>query len=247
MENSKNIDRVELAKLCQKAENKFIGVNCGIMDQFSVALGKRNSAVLLDCNTLFYEYVPVNLENYSLVIMNTNKKRELADSKYNERRQQCEEALSCINSNKDVGLINLCQASLQDIDKYVNDEIIKKRAIHVVTENERVKNAVNVLKGGNIKAFGELMNKSNESLRENYEVTGFYLDTIVKEALKFQGCIGARMTGAGFGGCAIALVEKEKIDFFKKSVSEGYKEIAGIEPEFYVSCIGNGVSLVSKE
>lgn len=246
-EKGEPIDRVELSKMCQKVENKFIGVNCGIMDQFSVALGKKNNAIVLDCNTLFYEYAPMNLHQYLLVIMNTNKKRELAESKYNERRQQCEEALDCINKNKSEKINNLCQASLEDIQKYIHDEVIKKRAVHVVTENQRVKSSVDKLKSGDIEGFGQLMIKSHESLRKDYEVTGINLDTIVEEALKAEGCIGARMTGAGFGGCAIALVTKEKIDYFKETVSSGYEKVTRIKPEFYTSDIGDGVSLISKE
>lgn len=238
------INRVELSKLCQQAENKFIGVNCGIMDQFSVALGKKDNAILLNCNTLYYEYVPFNLGKHSLVIMNTNKKRELADSKYNERRGECEEALRLINSFGMKRLNNLCEATREDIEKYISDDTIKRRAIHAVTENDRVKTAVKMLQKGDIKAFGELMTKSHESLKDNYEVTGFHLDTIVNEALKIKGCIGARMTGAGFGGCAIALTQNEKIEEFKAAVAEGYEKNTGIRPEFYVSNIGDGVHMI---
>lgn len=246
LENENNdIDRVELSRLCQKVENKFIGVSCGIMDQFSVALGKKNNAILLNCDTLYYEYVPLNLEGYSLVIMNTNKKRELADSKYNERRAECEEALQLINDNKNNKLNNLCEASLKDVENYINNAVIKRRATHVISENERVKTAVEMLRKGNLEVFGELMTKSHESLREDYEVTGFHLDTLVAEALKADGCIGARMTGAGFGGCAIALVKDTMIEEFKSKVSKEYEKNTGIKPDFYVSSIGEGVYLMN--
>jgi len=244
LENDNFVDRVELSKLCQQVENKFIGVSCGIMDQFSVALGKKHNAILLNCDSLYYEYVPLNLEDASLVIMNTNKRRELADSKYNERRAECEEALKLINNSKNSKLNNLCEASLEDAHNYIKDEVIKRRAIHVITENERVKTAVHMLQKGDLKVFGELMTKSHQSLKEDYEVTGFHLDTLVAEALKVEGCIGARMTGAGFGGCAIALVENTKVEEFKNTVSREYEKNTGIKPDFYVSNIGDGVHLV---
>lgn len=244
LEKPGDIDRVELSKLCQQVENKFIGVSCGIMDQFSVALGKKYNAILLDCNSLYYEYVPLNLEKYSLVIMNTNKKRELADSKYNERRSECEEALRLINSFGDKKLNNLCEATLEDIQKCISNDTIKRRATHVVTENDRVKTAVKMLRDGKIEVFGDLMTKSHGSLRDDYEVTGFHLDSLVSEALKIEGCIGARMTGAGFGGCAIALVKNDNVEEFKAEVSTGYEKNTGIKPAFYVSSIGDGVFLM---
>lgn len=240
LEGAKDIDRVEISKLCQSVENNFIGVNCGIMDQFAVALGKKDNAILLDCNSLYYEYVPLKLNDYKLVIMSTNKRRELADSKYNERRDQCEKALELINSKRDNKINNLCQASLNDIESFVEDEIIKKRVIHVVTENRRVEKSMEMLKNNNIKEFGALMTESHLSLESDYEVTGLHLDTLVHEALKIEGCIGARMTGAGFGGCAIALVHEEKVEEFKDKVSIAYEEITNIKPSFYTSNIGEG-------
>lgn len=238
-----DVDRVEIAKLCQEVENKFVGVNCGIMDQFAVAVGKENSAILLDCATLYYEYVPFNLKDASLVIMNTNKRRELSESKYNERRAECDRALEIINQYKRIE--NLCQAELSDLD-YIEDEIIKKRARHAITENTRVKDAVKVLREGDIEAFSKLLIQSHNSLRDDYEVTGLHLDTIVEEALKFDGCLGARMTGAGFGGCAIAVVKEGKEDEFIKEVSKNYKEKTGIEAAFYVTKIGDGVKFLGR-
>ncbi|MDP4177738.1 MAG: galactokinase [Bacillota bacterium] len=241
LENGNNVDRIELSKLCQNVENKFIGVSCGIMDQFSVSLGKKDNAILLDCNSLYYEYVPLDLGNSSLVIMNTNKRRELSDSKYNERRSECEKALELININKANKLKNLCEASLEDVEHFISDTTIKKRSTHVITENKRVKMAACALRMGDIERFGKLMIESHKSLKEDYEVTGFYLDTIVSEALKIKGCIGSRMTGAGFGGCAIALVDNSILDEFENTVSKEYEKITGIKPEFYVSSIGDGV------
>ena len=244
LENPEQIDRVEVAKICQKVENEFVGVNCGIMDQFAVSVGKKDSAILLDCASLYYEYAPLNLGDYSLVIMSTNKRRELADSKYNERRGECEKALEIINSNKEEKLPNLCAATLNDIESFITDETIKKRAIHVVTENERVKKSMEMLKANDIKAFGALMTASHLSLENDYEVTGLHLDTLVHEALKIEGCIGARMTGAGFGGCAIALVDNKKVDEFKEKVSIAYENVTGIKPSFYTSNIGEGTHIL---
>lgn len=241
LENEENIDRIEISKICQSVENQFVGVNCGIMDQFSVALGKKDKAILLDCNTLKYKYVPLTLGIYSLIIINTNKKRELSDSKYNERKLECEMALDLINRNKDIKLENLCQASLDDIEKFILDKSFKKRAIHVVTENARVIRAADMLEKGEIDVFAKLMTESHISLKNDYEVTGFYLDTLVESALNIKGCIGARMTGAGFGGCAIAIVENSKIDIFKNQVAEEYEKITGRIPDFYISSIGDGV------
>ena len=244
LENPEQIDRVEVAKICQKVENEFVGVNCGIMDQFAVSVGKKESAILLDCASLYYEYAPLNLGDYSLVIMSTNKRRELADSKYNERRAECEKALEIINSNKEEKLPNLCAATLNDIESFITDETIKKRAIHVVTENERVKKSMEMLKANDIKAFGALMTASHLSLENDYEVTGLHLDTLGHEALKIEGCIGARMTGAGFGGCAIALVDNKKVDEFKEKVSIAYENVTGIKPSFYTSNIGEGTHIL---
>lgn len=239
--NNGNLDKIELIKLSQKAENDFVGLNCGIMDQFAVAMGKKDRAILLDCNTLEYKYAPVNLKNYVITIMNTNKRRELSDSKYNERRLECEKALKIINNKKKINY--LCELSLEEFEglkNLIEDKIILNRATHVVYENERVKRAYDLLLKGNIDEFGKLLIESHFSLRNLYEVTGKELDVIVDEALKVPGCIGARMTGAGFGGCAIALVEKNKLDLFKEEVSNNYNNIIGYKPDFYTSEIGEG-------
>lgn len=245
LENPEQIDRVEIAKLCQRVENEFVGVNCGIMDQFAVAIGKKDKAILLDCASLYYEYAPLNLGEYSLVIMSTNKRRELADSKYNERRAECEKALEIINNNKEEKLENLCQATLEEVENFITDETIKKRAKHVITENERVKKSMEMLKNNDILGFGKLLTTSHMSLENDYEVTGLHLDTLVHEALKIEGCIGARMTGAGFGGCAIALVNNSKIDEFKEKVSCAYEDVTKIKPSFYTSNIGEGTHVIN--
>jgi galactokinase len=233
------IDNIKIAKLCQQVENEFIKVNCGIMDQFSIAMGKENCAILLDCDTLHYSYVPLDLGDYSLVILNTNKKRELAESKYNERKNECDLILNTLN--KYIQVPTLCSANLEQVNKYIENGVLKKRAKHVITENKRVFEAMTALNKKDLKQFGLLLTQSHHSLKHSYEVSGFELDTIVEEALKIKGCIGARMTGAGFGGCAIAIVRTESLESFKKEVFENYKTITGIAPSFYESKIGEGV------
>ncbi|HEX2926646.1 MAG TPA: galactokinase [Ruminiclostridium sp.] len=239
-----SIDLVQLAAFCQEVENQFIHVNCGIMDPFSVAMGKKDHAILLDCNTLKYRYVPLTLKDHSLVIMDTCKKRELAASKYNERRLECETALATIAKFHTVG--SLCQAAIEDIDRYVADDVLRRRAHHVVSENGRVLMAVKLLENGDISGFGNLMIQSHMSLKNDYEVSGPELDAIVESALHFPGCIGARMTGAGFGGCAIALVENDRLEKFCSFVAEEYTGTTGLIPKFYVSSIANGVSMIQE-
>lgn len=239
--NDGEIDRVELVKMCQRAENTFVGVNCGIMDGFAVGMGLKNKAILLDCNTLKYNYIDVKLGMYTLVIMNTNKRRELSDSKYNERRAECDEALKSIRKDRDINF--LCELNIEEFNKLENlisKESVRKRVRHVVCENERVKEAYRCLEKGDIHRFGELLIESHSSLRDLYEVTGTELDTIVEEAIKAKGCIGARMTGAGFGGCAIALVNRVFVKGFMRKVKEEYTKKIGYEPSFYLSNIGDG-------
>lgn len=233
------IDCVNLAQFCQKVENEFIKVNCGIMDQFAVAMGRQDYAMLLDCENLSYKYIPFVLGNYRLVIMNTNKRRELAESKYNQRRGECEQAVELIRKHRSVP--NLCQALVTDVEAYIEDLLLRRRAMHVISENNRVLEATELLAQGDLIGFGRLMTQSHLSLKNDYEVTGFELDSIVDHALKSPGCIGARMTGAGFGGCAIALVELQKLEDFKLAVHEGYCKTTGLTPDFYVASIADGV------
>lgn len=235
----KQIDRVWLASLCQKVENEYVNVNCGIMDQFAVANGKKDMAILLDCQTLGHKHVPVVLEDTTLVIMNTAKRRELAGSKYNERRAECEAALKLLQ--KYHGFKDLCEVDGMYRDRYLWDDTLFKRARHVIKENLRVLRAVTTLGHGDLKSFGMLLIKSHQSLKVDYEVTGFELDTIVRLALEHDGCLGARMTGAGFGGCAIALVSNNHLENFKVKVGAEYNKATGLTPEFYESHIGEGV------
>lgn len=236
-----DVNMVDMVKMSQSAERNFVGVNCGIMDQFAVGMGKKDNAILLDCNTINYEYVPFKLKGAKLIIGNTNKRRGLADSKYNERRLECEKALEELK--KELNINALCELDVETFEKYkylIKDEIRKNRAAHAVYENVRVKEAVKKLNEGDIDAFGKLMNKSHESLRDLYEVTGNELDTMVEEAWKIKGTIGSRMTGAGFGGCTISIVKDECVDEFIEVVGQKYEERTGLKPSFYIAEVGDG-------
>ncbi|NLZ34391.1 MAG: galactokinase [Clostridiales bacterium] len=236
-----NIDRVQLVKYAQEAENKFVGVNCGIMDQFAIGMGKKAHAILLDCNNLNYSYVPLELKDLILVIGNTNKRRGLADSKYNERRSQCETALSELQ--KILKIKSLGELSIEEFESnkhLINDEINRKRAKHAVYENQRTLKAKEALNHGDLVTFGKLMNESHISLRDDYEVTGIELDTLVELAWSHEGTLGSRMTGAGFGGCTISLVKKDKVEDFISKVGQGYKEKIGYEASFYIANVGDG-------
>ncbi len=239
--NEDKIDRLELVKIGQKSENNFVGVNCGIMDQFAVGMGKKNKAMLLNCENLEYQYSDVNLLDNSIVIMNTNKRRALNESKYNERREECEQAFKILSGKKKIN--NICEikpSEFDELESLFTDEKIKNRAKHCVYENARVLKAFECLNKGEIKEFGQLLTESHNSLRYLYEVTGKELDAVVEEALLVEGCLGARMTGAGFGGCAIAIVKNERIEEFINRVRENYTKRMGYEPSFYCTGIGEG-------
>lgn len=243
-----NIDRIDLVKLGKKVENEFIGVNSGIMDQFAVGMGKENSGILLDCNTLTYEYAPLNLTDHQIIIMNTNKRRELADSKYNERRGECESALTFLQKELDIqSLGDLTEEEFKKHKHLIPEGVLQRRAKHAVYENQRTLKALHGLRAGNLEIFGLLMNDSHHSLRDDYEVTGVELDTLVEAAWQQEGTVGARMTGAGFGGCAIALVEKGQSDAFIENVGNKYKEAIGYEADFYIASIGEGTKEIGME
>ncbi|OUN59760.1 galactokinase [Ligilactobacillus salivarius] len=240
-----DIDRVDLVKLGMKTENKFIGVNSGIMDQFAVGMGKQNQAILLDTNTLEYSYAPVDMGNNVIVIMNTNKRRELADSKYNERRSECETAVSELQAKLDINTLGELDA--QTFDEYaylIEDENRLKRARHAVWENQRTMQAQAALEEGDLEKFGRLVNASHVSLEHDYEVTGIELDTLAHTAWKQEGVLGARMTGAGFGGCGIAIVDKDKVEAFKENVGKVYTEKIGYAPAFYIAEIADGTKVL---
>ncbi len=235
------VSNQDLALIGQFSENKFNGVNCGIMDQFAIAMGKKEHAIFLDTSDLSYTYAPVKLQGAKIVIACSNKKRGLGDSKYNERRSECETALAELQ--KVVGIKSLGELSEEQFEEYksaIKDETRVRRAKHAVYENQRTLKAVKALEANDIAQFGQLMNASHVSLRDDYEVTGIELDTLVEEAWKVPGVIGSRMTGAGFGGCTVSIVEDDAIDTFKKQVGDAYLAKIGYAADFYVVEIGDG-------
>ncbi len=241
------LDMMELVKMGQKAENGFVGMNCGIMDQFAVGFGKAGHAINLNCDTLEYKYAPVNLGDRRLVITNTNKRRGLTDSKYNERRSECERAVELISEHYPIR--NLSQLTVNDlwmIDRYIHDPVIMKRAKHVVTENGRTLDAIKALEANDIDLLGRLMNESHDSLSDDYEVTGIELDTLVYEGRKLQGVTGSRMTGAGFGGCTVSIVESVHVEYFIKRLGEIYLAATGLKADFYLPGIGDGARRVER-
>lgn len=235
------ISNQELALIGQYSENKFNGVNCGIMDQFAIAMGRKDCAIFLDTADLSYEYAQVNLQGMKLVISCSNKRRGLGDSKYNERREECETALTEIQAGMGINTFgDLDEQLFEQIKMAVKDEDRRKRARHAVYENRRTIRAVQALKDNDIALFGKLMNESHISLRDDYEVTGEELDTLVEEAWKIDGVIGSRMTGAGFGGCTVSLVKDEAVEEFIEKVGAAYKERIGYAADFYAVEIGSG-------
>ena len=236
-----SIDSVEMAQLGKKTENLFIGVNSGIMDQFAVAMGKKDHAILLDCNTLKYDYVPVVLKDEVIVIANTNKRRGLADSKYNERRAECDEALAELQTKLPIKALGELSIEQFEANKdLIKSPIRQKRAKHAVYENQRTLKAQKELSAGNLAEFGKLMNQSHISLRDDYEVTGVELDTLAALAWEQPGVVGSRMTGAGFGGCTVSIVKKDKVDDFIKNVGEAYKNKIGYTADFYIASVSDG-------
>ncbi|MFC2107745.1 galactokinase [Bacteroidota bacterium] len=241
-----NLKRLDLIMVGKKAENEFVGVNCGIMDQFIVGKARKKSALFLNCGTLKYVHVPFVLNDHQLVVINTNKKRKLSDSKYNERVKECQQAAEEFRSLR--ALRSLSEISIEAFNvqsSVIKDEVVRKRAHHVISENKRVMEAVKALWGKNIDRFGELMYESHISLRDDYEVTGIELDTLVDLAMNFEGTIGSRMTGAGFGGCTVSIIKKGMHKDFEKAISSKYTKITGLIPEFYYPEIDAGVRQIS--
>lgn len=242
-ESNQPIDRKTIALWCQQVENEFIGVKCGIMDQFSVANGTKNNALFLNCNTLDFESVPFELDDYRLMVMNTNKPRSLIKSAYNERKASCDESLNIIQTKRKIQF--LAEADMNDLD-FLKDEILKKRTRHVISEELRVLQTKHYLEMGDLMTVGRLMTASHLSLQYDYEVSGIELDTLVEAALEQKGCLGARMTGAGFGGCAIALVHQNEIANFVASVSKIYTSTLDLECTIFVTQTAEGVHQVLK-
>ncbi|MBQ7198184.1 MAG: galactokinase [Selenomonadaceae bacterium] len=236
------LDMVEMVKLSQKAENEFVGMNCGIMDQFAVGMGKKDCAILLDCNTLEYRYSPIKLGDASIVITNTNKPHSLVTSAYNERRKECENALKELQAVKP-DLKALCELTNEEFDEIsscITDPIEKLRARHAVRENQRTLAAVTALEKNDLQKFGQLMHDSHVSLCEDYDVTGVELDTLAELAWTVDGCIGSRMTGAGFGGSTVSIVKNSAIEKFKSVLENGYTKKIGYAPSFYVADVSEG-------
>ncbi|MGP0577087.1 galactokinase [Paenibacillus peoriae] len=242
-------DTVEIALLSQRAENNYVGVNCGIMDQFAVANGAADHAILLMCDTLEYRKVPFRTGAYKLVIGNTNKRRGLVDSAYNERRSQCAEALSILQQQEPSleYLAQLDEARFGELQHHIADQTVRRRAQHVVEENARVLASVDALAANELAAFGQLMNASHDSLRDLYEVSCTELDIMVEEARRIPGTLGARMTGAGFGGCTVSLVHEDDVERFVKEVGEAYQTRTGLEASFYVCKAGDGVKELKED
>ena len=235
------LSMIDLALYGQYAENKFNGMNCGIMDQFAIAMGKENHAIFLDTGNLHYEYAPIQMDGAKIVIAASNKKRKLTDSKYNERRAECEKALADIQKHENIqALGELTEEKFEEVKAFIANPICRKRAKHAVYENQRTIQAVKALKENDLETFGKLMNQSHISLRDDYEVTGKELDTLVEAAWKQDGVIGSRMTGAGFGGCTVSIVKEDKIDSFIQNVGEIYEKEIGYAADFYVVEIGDG-------
>ncbi|WP_302791121.1 galactokinase [Roseburia hominis] len=236
-----DVTNQDLALIGQYSENKFNGVNCGIMDQFAIAMGKARHAIFLDTATLKYEYAPIRLENAKIVISCSNKKRGLGDSKYNERRSECETALAELQKVVKINALgDLTEAQFEQYQDAITSPVCRKRAKHAVYENQRTIKAVEALQNNDVALFGKLMNDSHVSLRDDYEVTGIELDTLVEEAWKIDGVIGSRMTGAGFGGCTVSIVKDDAVDAFIEKVGTAYKNKIGYAADFYVVEIGDG-------
>lgn len=237
----------DLVKFSYKAERIYAGVQCGIMDQYAVGFGKKSHALLLDCEKATHEDIPFKTRDYQLVVVNTNSPRELSASNFNKRRQECEKALSLLTSKFEIK--NLCQLQLKDLDevkKTLNNETLYNRVAHVVCEHSRVLEAKENLIKGDYISFGKLMNESHSSLKNNYEVTGKYLDALAEGAQKLSYCIGSRMTGAGFGGCTINLIKKNNFDLFKKELTKSYNEKTNLLPDFYPIEISHGARKINE-
>lgn len=235
------LPRLDLIKMSQKAEHEFAGVMCGIMDQFASGMGKANHAIFLNCDTLDYDLVPVELDGIKIVISNTNSPHKLDSGMYNKRVSECHAAVDAISKYKPIKVLaEVSWDEFKQLEDKIEDEVPRKRARHVISEIARTEQAVQELRNGNIEKFGQLMNGSHDSLRDDYEVTGHELDTMVDEARKIEGVIGSRMTGGGFGGCTVSLVKEEAIDTFISEVGKNYQAKTGLKPKFYVAEIGDG-------
>lgn len=240
-----DIDMVEIAKIGQTSENQFNGMNCGIMDQFAVAMGKKDNAIFLDTADLSYEYAPVKLKDAKVLITNSHVKHSLVDSAYNDRRNESTAALKALQTKLNIsGLGDLTEEEFEENQYLITDEVQRKRAKHAVYENQRTIKAVNALKNNDIETFGKLMNASHISLRDDYEVSCPEVDKLVEIAWNIPGVIGSRITGGGFGGCTVSIVKNDAIENFRKEVISNYKEATGIDAEIYEAEIGDGAGRI---
>lgn len=239
---NEKINMIEMALIGQRAEHNFIGVNCGIMDQFASAMGKRDHAIFLNCATLDYEHVPLNLGDCKLVLTNTNVKHSLGSSKYNERRAECEEGLKALQKAIPDAkqLADITPEQFEEHKELIENEVVRRRIKHVVGECARVHESVNAMKANDLVRFGELMNASHDSLQYDYEVTCPELDFLSAEARKLDGVLGSRMTGAGFGGCTVSIIKDSAVDEYIQKVGKLYKDKFDIEASFYISDVGDG-------
>lgn len=241
-----NLTNEDLAFIGKKAENDYVGMSCGIMDQFASAMGKKDHAILLDTESLEYEYVPLELKDKLIVVTNTNKEHELASSEYNQRRKECKKTFDLIreecakNSREINSLGDLTNAEFEDVQHVLTDDVLKRRARHAVMENQRTLGALKALKSGDISKFGILMNESHESLRDDYEVSCKELDILAETAQGIKGVYGSRMTGGGFGGCTVSIIDKNALDSFCEAVSKAYKNSVGYDCTFYTVTAGEG-------
>mgnify|MGYP001067919513 CR=1 FL=1 len=236
-----SVTNVELAQIGQYSENNFNGCNCGIMDQFASAMGKKDNAIFLNTADLSFEYAPLVLEGAKIIVTNSKVKHSLVDSKYNERRSECEQALKELRTVVDInGLGDLTEEQFEANQSAIKDDVRRKRAKHAVCENQRTLRAVEALKNSELDLFGRLMNESHISLRDDYEVSCEEIDVLVEEAWKVDGVIGSRITGGGFGGCTVSLVKDEAVAEFQHKVGAAYEKRFGIQADFYVVEIGDG-------
>ena len=240
-----NMEMLELVKLSQAAENHFVGVHCGIMDQFAVGMGKAGHALAIKCDILQWEEVPLALSGYRLVIGNTNKQRELAESKYNERRSECEQVVAALSQSMPIDYLgDIDLSTLESHRHLIEDDTLWRRAKHVITENDRVVQATKALRKGDLERFGQMMNDSHNSLRDDYESTGKEADVMVEESRKIDGVLGSRLTGGGFGGCTVSIVAAEKVEQFIAQVGANYQKRIGLEATFYLASVGDGAKRV---
>lgn len=246
--NGFSMNGPDLARLCQRAENSFVGMNCGIMDQFISVMGRKDHALFLDCRTLEYRHIPLELKDYRILICHSGVKHSLVDSEYNKRRQECETGVAVL-SQKYPKIKSLRDATLSELNACKNDldQTVYRRCRHVITENQRVLKSIESLNQNNLVTFGKLMNESHDSLRDDYQVSCFEIDLLVDFARNFNGVLGSRITGGGFGGCTVSLISNSLINDFTKEIKEYYRQKTGIVPNLYISRPAAGASLIDMD